>query len=151
EQLVVGEQAARLIGADGRSELAADDRVSGVAEPQLELRADERLLVHPELVPAGGGEHEVDAEAAAALKQVGEHGLEFLELGAHESRTVDEDDDVGGDELRHAARGVLGAQRRDRVETALAEYALALREHSEQLLEEPSQPVPVGARRDAAD
>ena len=48
----------------------------------LDAGADEWLVSHPQLVPAGHAEHNVDAEAAAALEQINEGVVQLFEVVA---------------------------------------------------------------------
>ena len=151
EQLLVGEHAPRLVGAERLRELARDLRVGGVVELQLEARADEALQVHAQLVPARQGDDDMDAEAATAFEQLRERGLEVFEVLPQRPESVDEQHDVGAGEIGQASVGVLTPHVGERVEVLVAEHALAHREHARELFEQTREPLAAAAGRDTTD
>ena len=151
EEPVVGQHAPRLVGAEGRGELARDLRVGRVVELELQSRADQALQIEAQLAPARQRHDDVDAEASPALEQLAERLLEVFELRAQRAETVDEQHDVGARQLGETPVGVLAAHVGERVEAVLAEDPLAHGQHRRELFEQAGEPLAVTARRHAAD
>ena len=101
-QAVHGQAAARDLGRQRRGRLARDQRVDRVVQLELEPRAQVVEQRRPDLGPAVGGHHDVDAEAEPGGGQLLDLAVEHLELALERLPAVDEQEEVG-ERARHRA------------------------------------------------
>ena len=146
-----GEQAAT--GASGRHQRrrpAVDLGVQRIPETQLESGAEQVAHGGPEVRPAAGPRHHVQAERQPPGGELVQLDLEVVEVGAHRAPAVHDEEDVAVpvvDLARRAARPV-GL---DRVDTPGAEAGLAAFHDALHLGDDPAYDVGVGPRADPRD
>ena len=142
-QAVHGQAAARHLGGQRGRRLARDERVDRVVQAQLEPRAEVVEQRRPDLGPAVGGHHHVDAEAQAGRGQLLDLAVEHLELALERLPAVDEQEHVGE---RSGAAG-----RGHRLVARLAERLLAVLDLGPQLAHHAGDRLAVELAGDAAD
>ena len=142
-QGVHGQAAAGDLGGQRGRRLARDERVDRVVQPQLEPRAQVVEQRRPDLGPAVGGHHHVDAEAQAVGGQLLDLAVEHLELALERLPAVDEQEDVG------ERSGVAG--RGHRLVARLAERLLAVLDLGPQLAHDAGDRLAVELAGDASD
>ena len=146
-----GDQAAA--GASGRHQRrrpAVDLGVQRIAETQLEPGAEQVAHGGPEVRPAAGRRHHVQAERQPPGGELVQLDLEVVEVGAQRAPAVHDEEDVAVpvvDLARRAARPV-GL---DRVDAPGAEAGLAAVHDALHLGDDPAYDVGVGPRADPGD
>ena len=95
EQPTGQQRSAGTVGRQGFRQAPSMRRLCRVGQAQLDLVAEETLLGHADLVPAGGGGHDVDSVGGAAPQQI-KHDLgQVVEFLRELSVSVDEQHDFG--------------------------------------------------------
>ncbi len=151
EELAVGQDPAGLVGCQGLGELAVDAGLARVVQAQFHPGAEGRLDGDAHVVPAEHPGDDVDAVTPTAFEDVPDRVVQLLEVVAQRPEAVDDEDDLGGRQLRQPSCPVQGAQLLDGVDAVFAEEVLACGEHAPHHLDRAGGALAVGASGDAAD
>ena len=149
-QPVAGQAASRRAGRDVPRRGPADFGFVRVTEAQFEARPEQVADGRAELRPLVGRGHQVDAVTEPPGRQRGDGLLEVFVVLAQGEPAVHDEEHVTETVARDRAFGPQPAVGGDRVDTALAEFALPLFEQGPHLGDRPAHPVALESARDPA-
>ena len=120
-------------GGHGGGAAPVDLRLGGLAQPQLQPRAEQILERRPQLRPPRGRYGQVQPVGQALGRQREQPGLQVVELRAQGEVAVDDEQEIGGGLVGELTRGTAGAERLHRGDPGLAEQPLPTAERGDQL------------------